>query len=108
MTQLTDLINQKNALFSRAESIDADGSIAMERLNGQVNILKNQLSSVISSWYTDANGNIIFESTTGKSAMMLTGDGFMIASGKMDDGTWNWRTFGTGEGFTADALITGY
>lgn len=32
----------------------------------------------------------------------------MIANGKKDDGSWNWRTFGTGEGFSADAIITGY
>lgn len=108
MTRLADLIEQKNALFSRAESIGSDGSIPMQRLEGSINILKNRLSSAVSSWYTDQNGNIVFESTTGRSAMMLTGDGFMIASGKNDNGDWNWRTFGTGEGFTADAIITGY
>lgn len=32
----------------------------------------------------------------------------MIANGRNEDGSWNWRTFGTGEGFTADAIITGY
>lgn len=92
MSKLADLIEQKNALFSRAEAITQDGSIYMERLEGTIDVLKHQLSSTVSSWYTDANGNIIFESTTGKSAMMLTGDGFMIANGKLDDGTWNWRT----------------
>lgn len=108
MTRLADQIDQKNSLYNRAEAITKDGSIYIQRLEGTINVLKNQLSSTVSSWYTDANGNIIFESTTGKSAMMLTGDGFMIANGKLDDGTWNWRTFGTGEGFTADAIITGY
>lgn len=92
MTRLADLIEQKNSLFSRAESIGSDGSIPMQRLEGSINILKNRLSSAVSSWYTDENGNIVFESTTGRSAMMLTGDGFMIASGKKDNGEWNWRT----------------
>ncbi|MBP3638120.1 MAG: hypothetical protein J6K13_11240 [Clostridia bacterium] len=32
----------------------------------------------------------------------------MIANGKNSLGEWNWRTFGTGEGFTADAIIAGY
>ena len=40
--------------------------------------------------------------------MMLCGEGFMIAYGRTANGDWNWRTFGTGEGFTADAIITGY
>lgn len=92
MTKLADLIEQKNALFSRASAITENGSIHMDRLEGTINVLKNQLSSAVSSWYTDVNGNLIFESTTGKSAMMLTGDGFMIANGKLDDGSWNWRT----------------
>lgn len=92
MTQLADLIEQKNSLFSRAEAIGKDGSIHIDRLEGTINILKNRLSSAVSSWYTDANGNIVFESTTGKSAMMLTGDGFMIAAGKTATGEWNWRT----------------
>ena len=40
--------------------------------------------------------------------MMLCGEGFMIAHGRTDSGDWNWRSFGTGEGFTADAIITGH
>lgn len=108
MTMLADLIEQKNALFSRAEAIGADKTVQMDRLEGTINVLKTKLSSAVSSWYTDDNGNIIFESTTGKSAMMLTGDGFMIAAGKTDEGEWNWRTAGTGQGLVADAIVTGY
>lgn len=70
--------------------------------------MKSKLFSSISNWYTDENGNIIFEAVNGKSAMQLCGEGFMIANGKTEDGEWNWRTFGTGEGFTADAIVTGY
>ena len=40
--------------------------------------------------------------------MQLCGEGFMIASAKTDDGKWDWRTFGTGEGFTADLIVTGF
>ena len=40
--------------------------------------------------------------------MQLCGEGFMIANAKTDDGKWDWRTFGTGEGFTADMLVTGF
>lgn len=108
ISQLADLIDQKNTLFSRAESIGKDGTIAIQRLNGTIDILKNKLMSSTSSWYTDDNGNIVFLAVNGKSAMMLSGEGFMIANGKTEDGEWNWRTFGTGQGFTADAIVTGY
>lgn len=40
--------------------------------------------------------------------MQLCGEGFMIANEKNDDGSWDWRTFGTGEGFTADLIVTGF
>lgn len=33
--------------------------------------------------------------------------GFRIADGKNSDGSWKWRTFGTGEGFTADLIRSG-
>ena len=92
ITELADLIDQKNALYKRAESISKDGSIYIDRLEGQINVLKNQLSSAVSNWYTDQNGNLVFESATGKSAMMLCGEGFMIANEKTPTGEWNWRT----------------
>ena len=49
----------------------------------------------------------MFISADGQSAMKLTGEGFAVASSKNDDGTWNWRTFGTGKGFSADLIVTG-
>ena len=73
-----------------------------------IDVLKTRLSSSISNWYTDENGNLILESVNGTSAMQLCGEGFMIASSKTDDGKWDWRTFGTGEGFTADLIVTGF
>lgn len=108
MTRLADILDQNASLYARSKAINKDGSIFMERLEGQINILQNRLVSTVSSWYTDDDGNILFENADGKSAMMLTGSGFMIANGKKEDGSWNWRTFGTGEGFTADAITTGY
>lgn len=108
MTDIANLVEQRSSLYDRASAISKDGSIFIDRLNGQINILKNRLSSAVSSWYTDDRGNIIFENTNGRSAMMLTGDGFMIANGKTEDGNWNWRTFGTGEGFTADMIVAGF
>lgn len=40
--------------------------------------------------------------------MMLTGEGYMIADGRKDDGTWNWRTAATGTGIVADTITTGF
>ena len=44
---------------------------------------------------------------TGGSAIQVCSQGFRIASGTKADGSWDWRTFGTGKGFTADLITTG-
>lgn len=50
----------------------------------------------------------MFVSADGASAMTLTGNGFAIADSKNEWGEWNWRTFGTGSGFSADEITTGF
>lgn len=108
ITQLADIQNVRKSVYDRADVIGGNGSIPALRLEGSIDVLKTQLSSVVSNWYTDNNGNIIFESVDGAGAMKLCGEGFMIANGKTESGAWNWRTFGTGKGFTADAITTGF
>ncbi len=44
---------------------------------------------------------------TGGSAIQICSQGFRIASGTKADGSYDWRTFGTGEGFTADEITAG-
>lgn len=67
-----------------------------------------KIGASVSSWYTDDNGNIVFETADGTSAMRLTGDGFTIADGKNSRGEWKWRTAATGKGIVADSITTGY
>lgn len=40
-------------------------------------------------------------------AIQLNGAGFRIANSKKSNGEWDWRTFGTGNGFTADEITAG-
>ena len=86
MSQLSDLIEQKNTLYDRAKAIQKNGHIYTDRLNGQIDVLKIQMLSTVSNWYTDEQGNIMFEAADGGSAMMLCGAGFMIANSKDDSG----------------------
>ena len=92
MSRLSDLIDQKNALYDRAKTINSDGSIFTDRLEGRIDLLKTQLLSTVSNWYTDEQGNMIFLNADGSSAMMICGAGFMIASSRDEAGDWNWRT----------------
>lgn len=108
MSQLSDLIEQKNALYDRAQAISRDGTMYSDRLNGQINVLQNQIISTVSNWYTDDQGNLMFEAADGSGAMMLSGAGFMLANSKDANDNWIWRTFGTGAGFTADEIVAGF
>jgi len=85
-------VDQKNALYERSKAIDANGSIQADRLEGLIDIYKTRLLSSRSNWYTDESGNLVFQSSDGQNAMMLTGEGFMVANGKDEDGNWDWRT----------------
>lgn len=40
-------------------------------------------------------------------AIQIRGGGFRIANSKNSQGEWDWRTFGTGDGFAADLLNAG-
>ena len=60
--------------------------------------------TIYSSVPMDEDGN---PTKTGGWAMQLCSRGFRIASGTKADGSWNWTTFGTGEGFTASLLNAG-
>jgi len=97
----------KKDVYDRSGIISRAGLIAASSLQGIIDVATNKLSSAMSNWETDLNGNLVFTAQDGKSAMMLTGEGFMVANGIKPDGNWNWRTFGTGEGFTADLINAG-
>lgn len=108
ITDMAQLLKDSAAIYKRASAIGDDGSLAAKFLEGMIDISKNKILSVGSNWYTDDNGNIVFVALDESSAMMLTGMGFMVANGKTESGEWNWRTFGTGDGFTADLITAGF
>ena len=97
----------KQGVWDRSNIIDKDGNINTQYLDGVIDVVKNQLLATQSGWYTDDSGNIVLDAKDGSSSMMLSGAGFMIANSKLPNGEWDYRTFGTGDGFVADMIITG-
>lgn len=83
----------------------------MDSMNTQFNISGNsyvhtsfERGLIFGSVPLDADGR----STTGDGmAMQLCSQGFRIASGCKADGSWDWRTFGTGKGFFAEFICFG-
>lgn len=106
--QINQTTRDRQGVWDRATQFNQDGTLNTTWLTGIIDVLTNQLSSTTSNWYTDENGNLVFETLDGTAAMMLTGNGFMLSDEK-DPVTdeWVWRTFGTGAGFTADELNAG-
>lgn len=86
------------------------GNILTNKLEGSINTALNSIAGSEGRMYWEdgkficRDGKTDAESTM---AMLLSPAGFMIADSKLDDGSWNWRTFGTGAGFTADEIIAG-
>ena len=105
---LAEEVRRNRDIYKRASAISKNGSISSSLLEGSIDVMKTQLLSSASNWSTDSSGNIIFTSLDGNSAMLLAGNGFMIANSKLENGDWNWRTFGTGDGFAADLITTGF
>jgi phage minor structural protein len=97
----------KQGVWDRSSIIGKDKTIDTQYLDGIIDVLKNKLLASRSGWYTDDKGNLIFENADKTAAMMLTGEGFMIASNKLPNGEYDWRTFGTGNGFIADYIVAG-
>lgn len=108
VTELAEQVRQNKDIYRRAVAISKDGTIDSSVLSGAIDVLKTKLLSSSSNWTTDDKGNMIFTALDGSSAMMLCGNGFMVANSKKNNGEWDWRTFGTGEGFTADLIVAGF
>lgn len=74
------------------------------QLNGQLNETGGY------TYLTPNEGIIIYDRPVDDDPTMAIqlGGGFLrIANSKQADGSWDWRTFGTGDGFTADLLNVG-
>lgn len=108
IAEVANEINIKQTKYDKAVVPNSSGKISADALQGAIDVNSMSITGGSSNWYTDKNGNIIFESADGDSAMMLTGSGFAIANSKNRFGDWIWRTFGTGNGFTADEIVTGF
>lgn len=109
---------QVSSLSRRSSSWDVAASTppsylqqVMDSMNAQFNLAGNsyvhtsfERGLIFGSVPLDADGR----STTGDGmAMQLCSQGFRIADGCKADGSWDWRTFGTGKGFFAEFICFG-
>lgn len=109
--QITNLQNQSGSWDAVASTTPAFLQQLIDSLNEQFNVngmsymhLSYQNGFIFSSVPLDEDGQ---PTATGGTAMQLCSLGFRIADGTKSDGSYDWRTFGTGAGFVADWITTG-
>lgn len=109
--QITNLQNQSGSWDAVASTTPAFLQQLIDSLNEQFNVngmsymhLSYKNGFIFSSVPLDEDGQ---PTATGGTAMQLCSLGFRIADGTKADGSYDWRTFGTGAGFVADWITTG-
>ncbi len=107
----SNLVSKRSGVWDRAEAITENGTFLAQLLEGTINALQNQIFAGLGTvTITEHNGIMITDQPTHEastSALRLLGGILAISNSKDVDGNWIWRTFGTGDGFSADHMITG-
>ena len=108
--------NYFNNVTSAANRIDnairPDGTIVGEQVQGLIDGVKAQMRAQSSAARKSNVRAVLFEDLDEQSptygALCLGTMGFQIASKRTVDGReWDWKTFGTGQGFVADLIVAG-
>lgn len=101
---ISNTINEQGQAITDLKNFDFYASIVQE-LNDRINATGGYV--YISK---DGQGLITYDKPVDKNptkAIQLKGGAIRIANSKKSDGSWNWTTFGTGDGFTADVINAG-
>ena len=104
MAAVDGLLANKDLWDSAANLTPSYITSLIAQLNGQLNETGGY------TYLTPNEGIIIYDRPVNDNPTMAIqlGGGFLrIANSKKGDGSWDWRTFGTGDGFTADLLNVG-
>lgn len=104
LKSISNTINEQGQAITDLKNFDYYATIVQE-LNDRINATGGYV--YISK---DGQGLITYDKPIDKNptkAIQLKGGAIRIANSKKSDGAWNWTTFGTGDGFTADVINAG-
>lgn len=104
LKSISNTINEQGQAITDLKNFDYYASIVQE-LNDRINATGGYV--YISK---DGQGLITYDKPIDKNptkAIQLKGGAIRIANSKKSGGSWNWTTFGTGDGFTADVINAG-
>ena len=108
---ISDQLKSLYSLRDHAAAWDGAASISDSYINGVIRIWNSTMNATGGYVYQEpGEGITVYDKPEDESptmAIQLKGAGFRIANSKTSGGDWDWRTFGTGDGFTADCLNVG-
>ena len=107
-----DYIKDTAGSINKIENItNNNGDVKAETIDGIIDGLKTQFKAQTEVGATQQVRAMLFVDNNPDSptygAMSIGTMGFQIANSKLPNGEWDWRTFGTGSGFTADQINAG-
>lgn len=80
----------------------------LQNMMDNLNTFMNEVGGY--AYWEQGQGITVYNKPVDKNptmAIQLNGAGFRIANSKKSNGDWNWTTFGTGDGFTANCINVG-
>ncbi|ABO51103.1 phage minor structural protein [Desulforamulus reducens MI-1] len=109
LQKISQKVRDRAGVWDRGNQFNADGTLNTSWLNGIISTLQNEvLAGNGTVTITENNGILIVDHPTAPTkALRLLGGVLAIANSKNEQGEWNWRTFGNGDGFTADEINAG-
>lgn len=110
-SQINGLINGSGNWNAASNVTTSYLEQVISRLNERFNVMgasytftSFEQGTIWASVPMDENGS---PTQAGGFAIQICSQGFRIASGTKPDGSFDWKTFGTGGGFTADMIVAG-
>lgn len=108
----TDYFSQMASVQQKVNQSLTQTGVKGEMIYGLIDLFKASMKATAENAVLQKEKAILFEDKVPGSptygAMALGTTGFMIAAKRMpDDSDWDWKTFGTGQGFLADLIVAG-
>lgn len=108
----TDYFSQMASVQQKVNQSLTQTGVKGEMIYGLIDLFKASMKATAENAVLQKEKAILFEDKVPGSptygAMALGTTGFMIAAKRLpDDSDWDWKTFGTGQGFFADLIVGG-
>lgn len=104
LKSISNTVNEQGQAITDLKNFDYYATIVQD-LNDRINATGGYVY-----FSKDGQGLITYDKPIDKNptkAIQLKGGAIRIANSKKSDGSWNWTTFGTGEGIVADVINSG-